>query len=121
MFDLSHIIKIANEIDPMKRNILNLLECFFDPLDNILSTEYLNKWHQFIDKLYSLKCITGKTIGEVKLTLPPRLGSKDYDAILSEYIKEGFLEDANSETYVTNCHYLLHHLAVTDDQSTTKI
>ena len=34
---------------------------------------------------------------------------KDYDAILSEYIQEGILEDVTDETYVTNCHYLTHH------------
>ena len=46
---------------------------------------------------------------------------KDYDAVLSEYIKEGILEDVTNETYVTNCHYLPRLPVVGEDQSTTKI
>ena len=45
---------------------------------------------------------------------------KDYDAILSEYIQEGILEDVTDETYVTNCHYLTHPV-VREDRSTIKI
>ena len=46
---------------------------------------------------------------------------KDYDAILSEYIKEGILEDAINKRNVTNCHYLPHRPIVREDRSTTKI
>ena len=46
---------------------------------------------------------------------------KDYDDILSEYIKEVILEDVTNKTYVTNCHYLPHRPVVREDRSTTKI
>ena len=46
---------------------------------------------------------------------------KDYDAVLSEFIKEGIFEDVTNETYVTNCHYLPRLPVVGEDRSTTKI
>ena len=47
--------------------------------------------------------------------------SKEYDAILSEYIKEGILQDVTNETSVTNCHYLSHRPVIKEDRLTTKI
>ena len=46
---------------------------------------------------------------------------KDYDAVLSEYIKEDILEDVINETYVTNCHYLPRLPFVGEDRSKTRI
>ena len=40
---------------------------------------------------------------------------------MSEYIKEGILEDVTNETYVTNCHYLPHRPVVREDRLATKI
>ena len=40
---------------------------------------------------------------------------------MSEYIKEGILEDVTNETHIINYHYVPHRPVVREDQLTTKI